>query len=197
MKETAHRKSLTLKKLDESGQVIVNEINKLLGRRRVKVKNNLHKLKKNKLLIGSHNKTLKHHYITLNVFEKHRIDLEQKCTIDKKTISPINEDEHLILDPGPTPFALSYSLKTFQKLTISNAIAVINNFSQYRNIKVFMPDGSLKEVSISLIAPIKRNFKLLYGNATILRSLSLIILNLQNICKLKINQANTLNPKTL
>jgi len=166
MKKTAYRRSLILEKLDETGQVNVNDLSELLGVSEVTIRNDLDKLEKNKLLIRAHGGAFKTNNIALNVSEKKKINLDLKRIIGKKAAGLINEDESVILDSGTTTFELSSNLKDFQNLTvISNALDIVNNLSQYKNLEVFMPGGYLKEFSMSLVGPMaERNFRQLYCN---------------------------------
>ena len=166
MKKTAYRRSLILEKLDEKGQVNVNELSDALGVSEVTIRNDLDNLEKNKLLIRAHGGAFKTNNIALNVSEKRKINQEAKRLIGKKASKLISEDESIILDSGTTSFELSNNLKDFKRLTvISNALDIVNNLSQYKNLEVFMPGGYLKEFSMSLVGPMaERNFKQLYCN---------------------------------
>ena len=166
MNKTALRRSLILEKLDEAGQVNVTELSQLLRVSEVTIRNDLDKLEKNKLLIRAHGGAFKANNIALNVSEKKKINLDYKRLIGKKAVSLINEDERIILDSGTTTFELSTNLKDFKNLTvISNALDIVNNLSQYKNLEVFMPGGYLKEFSMSLVGPMaERNLRQLYCN---------------------------------
>ena len=166
MKKTAYRRSLILEKLDEKGQVNVNELSEALGVSEVTIRNDLDNLEKNKLLIRAHGGAFKTNNIALNVSEKRKINQDAKRLIGKKAAKLISEDESIILDSGTTTFELSNNLKDFKNLTvISNALDIVNNLSQYKNLDVFMPGGYLKEFSMSLVGPMaERNFKQLYCN---------------------------------
>ncbi len=166
MKKTAYRRSLILEKLDEKGQVNVNELSDALGVSEVTIRNDLDNLEKNKLLIRAHGGAFKTNNIALNVSEKRKINQDAKRLIGKKASKLISEDESIILDSGTTSFELSNNLKDFKRLTvISNALDIVNNLSQYKNLEVFMPGGYLKEFSMSLVGPMaERNFKQLYCN---------------------------------
>lgn len=166
MKKTAYRRSLILEKLDETGQVNVRDLSELLGVSEVTIRNDLDKLEKNKLLIRAHGGAFKTNNIALNVSEKKKINIDLKRLIGKKAASLISEEDSIILDSGTTTFELSNNLKKFDSLTvISNALDIVNNLSQHKQLEVFMPGGYLKEFSMSLVGPMaERNFKQLYCN---------------------------------
>ncbi|MDG3583559.1 MULTISPECIES: transcriptional repressor AgaR [Galbibacter] len=166
MKKTAQRRSLILKKLDETGQVNVNELSELLGVSEVTIRNDLDKLEKNNLLIRAHGGAFKTNNLALTVTEKKQINLDIKRNIGREAASLITEDDSIILDSGTTTFEVSNNLSEFKRLTvISNALDIVNNLAQYKNLEVFMPGGYLKEFSMSLVGPMaERNFKQLYCN---------------------------------
>lgn len=86
--------------------------------------------------------------------------------MERKQYRLIEENDSIILDSGTTTFEVSNNLEDFNKLTvISNALDIINNLSQYKNIETFVPGGFLKEFSMSLVGPMAaRNFEQLYSN---------------------------------
>ncbi|HLV62830.1 transcriptional repressor AgaR [Galbibacter sp.] len=166
MKKTAQRRSFILQKLDEVGQVNVNELSELLGVSEVTIRNDLDKLEKNNLLIRAHGGAFKTNNLALTVTEKKRINHDIKRIIGKKAASLIKEDDSIILDSGTTTFEIGNNLSHFKRLTvISNALDIVNNLANYKNLEVFMPGGYLKEFSMSLVGPMaERNFKQLYCN---------------------------------
>ncbi|MCX2679245.1 transcriptional repressor AgaR [Galbibacter sp. EGI 63066] len=166
IKKTVQRRSLILQKLDENGQVNVNELSDLLGVSEVTIRNDLDKLEKNNLLIRAHGGAFKTNNLALTVTEKKKINLDIKRAIGKKAASFINEDDSIILDSGTTTFEISNNLSSYKRLTvISNALDIINNLAHFDNLEVFMPGGYLKEFSMSMVGPMaERNFKQLYCN---------------------------------
>lgn len=166
MKKAAQRRSFILEKLDENGQVSVQELSEALGVSEVTIRNDLDKLEKGSLLIRAHGGAFKSNNILFNVNEKKKINLDQKRKIGKKALSLISENDSIILDSGTTTFEISNNLKDFRSLTvISNALDIVNNLSSCDNVEVFMPGGYLKEFSMSLVGPMaERNFKQLHCN---------------------------------
>lgn len=166
MKKTAQRRSFILEKLDDQGQVTVQELSESLGVSEVTIRNDLGNLEKNNLLIRAHGGAFKTNNLLFNVNEKKKINLEQKRKIGKKAVTLINDNESIILDSGTTTFEISSNLKEFRSLTvISNALDIVNNLSNNENLDVFMPGGYLKEFSMSLVGPMaERNFKQLHCN---------------------------------
>lgn len=164
MRKAAGRRSRILQILDELGQVNVHTLSQDLGVSEVTIRNDLDKLEKSKLLIRAHGGAFKTSNIALTVTEKKRINIEAKRLIGKKAISLIEENDSVILDSGTTTFEIASGLGHFEKLTvISNALDIINNLAQYKNVEVFVPGGYLKEFSMSLVGPMaERNFRQLY-----------------------------------
>lgn len=161
MKKTAYRRSLILKELDEKGQVNVNDLSEALGVSEVTIRNDLDKLEKNNLLVRAHGGAFKTNNLALTVTEKKKLNLDVKRKIGKKAASLIEENDSIILDSGTTTFEISNNLHNFGRLTvISNALDIVNNLAQYKNLDVFMPGGYLKEFSMSLVGPMaERNLK--------------------------------------
>lgn len=166
MKKTAQRRSFILEKLDEKGQVTVQELSESLGVSEVTIRNDLDNLEKNNLLIRAHGGAFKTNNILFTVNEKKKINLEQKRKIGKKAVSLIKDNDSIILDSGTTTFEISNNLQGFRSLTvISNALDIVNNLSSCENLDVYMPGGYLKEFSMSLVGPMaERNFKQLFCN---------------------------------
>ncbi|MGY5846133.1 transcriptional repressor AgaR [Salegentibacter sp. HM20] len=166
MKKTAYRRSRILEELDTNGQVNVNELSAALGVSEVTIRNDLDKLEKNNLLVRAHGGAFKPNNAALPVTEKKKINLDIKRRIGKKAISLINEEDSIILDSGTTTFEITNNLGGFERLTvISNALDIVNNLAQYKNLEVFMPGGYLKEFSMSLVGPMaERNLRQLYCN---------------------------------
>ena len=164
MKKATERRSKILQILDEFGQVNVQSLSEEMNVSEVTIRNDLDKLEKNKLLIRAHGGAFKTNNIALTVTEKKKINIAAKRLIGKKAVSLIEEKDSIILDSGTTTFEVANNLGGFKKLTvISNALDIINNLSQFENVQVLVPGGSLKEFSMSLIGPMaERNFRQLY-----------------------------------
>ena len=166
MKKTAYRRSLILKKLDEDGQVNVNELSESLGVSEVTIRNDLDKLEKNNLLVRAHGGAFKTNNIALTVVEKKQINLAEKRLIGKKAASLLQEEDTVILDSGTTTFEITNNISDKQSLRIiSNALDIVNNLSQFKNIEVIMPGGFLKDFSMSMVGPLaEKNLRQLYCN---------------------------------
>lgn len=166
MRKAAARRSEILQILDELGKVNVKDLSDELKVSEVTIRNDLDKLEKNKLLIRAHGGAFKTNNIALAVSEKKNLNLEFKRKIGKKAVALIAENDSIILDSGTTTFEISSNLKELKGITvISNALDIVNNLSQYKNIEVFMAGGYLKEFSMSLVGPMaERNLRQLYCN---------------------------------
>ncbi|TRZ41853.1 transcriptional repressor AgaR [Robertkochia solimangrovi] len=166
MKKAAERRANILKILDELGKVDVQELSEKFGVTEVTIRNDLDKLEKNRLLVRTHGGAFKTSNIALTVSEKKGVNQELKRLIGKKAASLIDEKDSIILDSGTTTFEISNNLAGFNELTvISNALDIVNNLSQYKNLQVYMPGGYLKEFSMSLVGPMaERNLRQLHCN---------------------------------
>lgn len=166
MRKAAERRSKILQILDDSGQVSVSSLSEAMNVSEVTIRNDLDKLEKSQLLVRAHGGAFKTNNLPLAVSEKKGINVEAKRAIGKKAISIIREDDSIILDSGTTTFEISNNLGSFQKLTVvSNALDIISNLCQYKNVQVLVPGGFLKEFSMSLVGPMaERNFRQLNCN---------------------------------
>ncbi|HET7361261.1 MAG TPA: transcriptional repressor AgaR [Salinimicrobium sp.] len=166
MRKAAARRSRIVQILDDLGKVNVKDLSQELNVSEVTIRNDLDKLEKSKLLIRAHGGAFKTNNIALAVSEKKSINLDYKRLIGKKAVSLIEENDSIILDSGTTTFEISSNLGKIENITvISNALDIVNNLSQFKNLQVFMPGGYLKEFSMSLVGPMaERNLKQLYCN---------------------------------
>ncbi|MCK0135359.1 transcriptional repressor AgaR [Arenibacter sp. M-2] len=166
MKKTAKRRSTILQELDKHGQVAVNELSKILGVSEVTIRNDLDNLEKNNLLIRAHGGAFKLNNLALTITEKKQINFDVKRLIGKKAASIIMEDDSIILDSGTTTFEISNNLNDFKRLkVICNALDIVNNLAQKKNLEILMLGGSLKEASMSLVGPMaERNLRQLHCN---------------------------------
>lgn len=166
MKKAAERRSKILEILDELGQVNVNHLSQKMNVSEVTIRNDLDKLEKNKLLVRAHGGAFKTNNLGLAVSEKKNINLKYKRLIGKKATTFINKNDSIILDSGTTTFEISNNLRDIEQITvISNALDIVNNLSNFKNLQVYMPGGYLKEFSMSLVGPMaERNLKQLFCN---------------------------------
>ena len=166
IKKTAQRRSLILKELDKTGQVNVNDLSQILEVSEVTIRNDLDKLEQSHLLIRAHGGAFKMNNLVLSITEKKQINQSLKRAIGKKAAALINEGDSIILDSGTTTLEISNNLSGFNRLkVITNALDIVNNLSQSRNLEVLMPGGYLKEFSMSLVGPLaERNIRYLYCN---------------------------------
>lgn len=166
MRKAAERRSQIIQILDDLGKVNVKDLSEKLNVSEVTIRNDLDKLEKNKLLIRAHGGAFKTNNIALAVSEKKRLNLEYKRKIGKRAVELIAENDAIILDSGTTTFEISSNLDKLKGITvISNALDIVNNLAQYKDLEVFMPGGYLKEFSMSLVGPMaERNLKQLYCN---------------------------------
>lgn len=166
MKKAAERRAKILEILDELNKVNVTDLSQELKVSEVTIRNDLDKLEKNKLLVRAHGGAFKTSNLALAVSEKKSINRELKRKIGKKAVSLIQENDSIILDSGTTTFEISSNLGKFKSVTvITNALDIVNNLAQFKDLKVYMPGGFLKEFSMSLVGPMaERNLRQLYCN---------------------------------
>lgn len=166
IKKTAKRRSLILEELDKTGQVTVSDLSTMFKVSEVTIRNDLDNLEKNGLLVRAHGGAFKTNNLVLTVNEKKKINLDQKRRIGKRAASLILEDESVILDSGSTTIEISNNLTHFNRLNvITNALDIVNNLANCKNVEVSMLGGYLKGFSMSLVGPMaERNLRQMHCN---------------------------------
>ncbi|MFI0429366.1 transcriptional repressor AgaR [Mariniflexile sp. HMF6888] len=166
MNKTAKRRALILEELDKIGQVNVAELSEILSVSEVTIRNDLANLEKNNLLIRAHGGAFKTNNLVLTVNEKKKINLDAKRLIGKTAASLIHEDESIILDSGSTTIEISNNISHFKRLSvITNALDIVNNLANNKNIELLMLGGYLKDFSMSLVGPIaEQNLRQMHCN---------------------------------
>ena len=108
------------------------------------------------MLIRFRGGALKHHRVGLDfkLNEKSKQHLAEKQTIGRKATELINEGDTIILDSGTTTMEIAKNLSKFSNLTvITNALNIAGYLSNFKNIKIIMLGGYLRENSLSLVGP--------------------------------------------
>jgi DeoR family transcriptional regulator, aga operon transcriptional repressor len=155
-KSTVSRRAKILEQLEDKGQVSITELSKMFKISEVTIRNDLSHLEKQNMLIRARGGAIKIKYyrrgIDPSFSEKQKEYLKEKQRIAKEAVKLIEEGDTIILDSGTTTTEIAKNLDHFQNLTIiTNALNIASILSEYEGIKIFMPGGSLRKKSLSLV----------------------------------------------
>ena len=81
-----------------------------------------------------------------------------------RSVNLISDGDTIVLDSGSTTTEIAKNLKQFKSLTIiTNALNIASILSEYEGINIFMPGGSLRKKSLSLVGVLAdENFEKFY-----------------------------------
>lgn len=167
-KSTVSRRAKILEELDSKGQVAVTELSKLFNISEVTIRNDLDHLEKQNMLIRARGGAIKIKFqrmgFDLSISDKQKEFLKEKQLIAKEAIKLIEEGDTIVLDSGTTATEIAKNLGQFTNLTIiTNALNIASILSEYEGINIFMPGGSLRKKSLSLVGVLAdENFEKFY-----------------------------------
>lgn len=166
-KTTLNRRKQILQKINDEGEVLINQLSKEFGVSEVTIRNDLRQLEQKRTLVRARGGAIK---ITNNVSldqrisEKDKIHYIEKAAIGKKAAELVREGDTMIMDSGTTTAEIVKNLSGFNELTIiTNALNIVNQLILFPNIKVIIPGGYLRRTSMSLVGPLaEKNFNKFY-----------------------------------
>ena len=166
-KTTLHRRNQILQKIDEKGEVLINELSKEFDVSEVTIRNDLKQLEQKRTLVRARGGAIKiHHNVSLDqrISYKDKINYLEKAAIGKRAAELVKEGETMIMDSGTTTAEIVKNLSGFEELTIiTNALNIVNQLISFPKIKVIIPGGYLRRTSMSLIGPLaEKNFNKFY-----------------------------------
>lgn len=167
-KSTVSRRAKILEELELKGQVSVSELSILFDISEVTIRNDLGHLEKQNMLIRARGGAIKVKFqrmsIDPSISDKQKEYLKEKQQIAKEAIKLIEEGDTIILDSGTTTTEIAKNLEKFKNLTIiTNALNIAGILSEYEGINIFMPGGSLRKKSLSLVGVLAdENFEKFY-----------------------------------
>lgn len=167
-KSTVSRRAKILDELELKGQVSVRELSEMFNISEVTIRNDLGHLEKQNMLIRARGGAIKIKYhgsaIDPSFSDKQKEFLKEKQRIAKAAIELIGEGDTIVLDSGTTTTEIAKSLEDFSNLTIiTNALNIASVLAEYEGISIFMPGGSLRKRSLSLIGVLAdENFEKFY-----------------------------------
>jgi len=164
---TVERRKTILNQISESGQVLVHELSKEFNVSEVTIRNDLEQLEKKNMLIRARGGAIKAERgvgIDYRLSEKDKLNNDEKVRIGKQAAQLINEHDTIIIDSGTTTMEVARNLSHLNDLTvISNAINIISQLIQLKNLNLIIPGGYLRKNSLSLVGPLaEKNLNNLY-----------------------------------
>lgn len=167
-KSTVSRRAKILEDLESKGEVSVKELSKTLKISEVTIRNDLAHLEKQNMLIRARGGAIKIKFYRIGtdptITEKQKEFLKEKQRIAKAAVELINDGDTIILDSGSTTTEIAKNLENFKNLTIiTNALNIASILAEYEGINIFMPGGSLRKKSLSLVGVLAdENFEKFY-----------------------------------
>jgi DeoR family transcriptional regulator of aga operon len=153
-KSTVSRRTAILEKLNETGQVDVNELSNEFNVSEVTIRNDLGRLETKNLLIKVRGGAIKVDRVGMDfaLSDKNKHNSEEKERIGRTAAGLIEEGDTIILDSGTTTMEIARNLSAFQNLTvITNALNVAQVLADYKDANVIVPGGFLRKNSLSLV----------------------------------------------
>ncbi|HBL77364.1 MAG: DeoR family transcriptional regulator [Bacteroidetes bacterium GWF2_42_66] len=167
-KSTVSRRAKILEELELKGQVLVRELSKMFNISEVTIRNDLTHLEKQNMLIRARGGAIKIKYHMMgsdsSFSEKQKEFQKEKQLITKEAIKLIEDGDTIVLDSGTTTTEIAKNLEQFKNLTIiTNALNIAIILSEYEGFNIFMPGGSLRKKSLSLVGVLAdENFEKFY-----------------------------------
>jgi DeoR family transcriptional regulator of aga operon len=167
-KSTVSRRAKILEEIEVKGQVSVSELSKMFDISEVTIRNDLGHLEKQNMLIRARGGAIKIKFHRMGIdpsfSDKQKEFLKEKQRIAKAAIKLIEEGDTIVVDSGTTTTEIAKNLEGFSNLTIiTNALNIASILSEYEGINIFMPGGSLRKKSLSLVGVLAdENFEKFY-----------------------------------
>ncbi|MCF6332315.1 MAG: DeoR/GlpR family DNA-binding transcription regulator, partial [Draconibacterium sp.] len=167
-KSTVYRRAKILEELESKGQVLVPELSKMFKISEVTIRNDLAHLEKQNMLIRARGGAIKiKFYLGVgdsSLSDKQLEFREEKQLISKEAIKLIEDGDTIAIDSGTTTTEIAKNLVQFKNLTIiTNALNIASILSEYEGFNIFMPGGSLRKKSLSLVGVLAdENFEKFY-----------------------------------
>jgi len=151
---TLERRARILEQVDAAGQVEIQNLSGIFRVSEVTIRNDLAQLEQKNLLLRTRGGAIKQRRVGLDfaLAEKQKQHLEEKQHIGRAAAELIKEYDTIILDSGSTTMEIAKNLGHLNHATvITNALNIASILAEYKNIKVIIPGGFLRENSYSLV----------------------------------------------
>lgn len=164
---TVERRKSILHQINEAGQVLVHELSREFDVSEVTIRNDLEQLEKKNMLIRARGGAIKKENVVgidYRLSEKDKLNSEEKARIGKKAAQLINEHNTIIIDSGTTTLEIAKNLGHLNDITIiCNALNIVSQLIQLKNVNLIIPGGYLRKNSLSLVGPLaEKNLQNLY-----------------------------------
>lgn len=151
---TVERRRIILDLLQQNKQVNVSDLNEQFGVSEVTLRKDLRYLENKNLLIRSRGGAMLPVKVgdDLSVKKRMVLNLVQKKSIAAAASILIKEGDTIILDSGTTLMQLATHFEKIKKLTvISNALDIVHELANFKNLKIIVPGGIFNKKSFSLV----------------------------------------------
>lgn len=153
MKNSTTRHEFILKRLQENGRVMVEELSAVTGVSGVTIRKDLKLLEDKNLLFRTKGGGSVHNPYTIErpINEKELLHAKEKDMIAKAALSIIGDNDSILIGSGTTVFSLAKALHPERRLTvITPAIKVALELSNRANVEVMQLGGLLRPNSSSV-----------------------------------------------
>jgi DeoR family transcriptional regulator of aga operon len=166
-RSTVNRRNQIIIKIQDKGQVLVDELSKEFGVSEVTIRNDLEQLERKNMLIRARGGAINHEprvRIDHRLNEKGKLNFKEKAAIGRQAAKLIKEGETIIIDSGTTTIEIIKNISHLKELTlISNALNIVNELSDSPDFNVIIPGGYLRKTSMSMVGPMaEKNLKNLH-----------------------------------
>jgi len=164
---TVERRRRIVDKIQEHGQVFIQELSQQFGVSEVTIRNDLDQLEAKKMLIRARGGAINFEgYVGIDpqIEQKNQLNYRQKALIGRKAAQLIKEGDTIILDSGTTTSEIVQHIPSFERLNIiTNALNIVRLLMDHPRINVIIPGGYLRQNAMSLVGPLaERNLRSLY-----------------------------------
>ena len=154
---TVSRRNDILDRINQEGQVYVDELSRDFGVSEVTIRNDLDQLEQKNLLIRARGGAMKIEGrvgVDYNLSEKDKLNYEEKVKIGKAAAKLINNSEIVLIDSGTTTAEMVKNLSDTVELTvITNALNIAALLINHPGVNLTIPGGFLRKKSHSLVGP--------------------------------------------
>ncbi len=167
-KSTVSRRARILEELELKGQVSVTDLSKMFEISEVTIRNDLAHLERQNMLIRARGGAIKIKFNRMEIDSSgsgsQKEFLREKQLIAQAAVELINDGDTIVLDSGSTTTEIAKNLEKFTNLTIiTNALNIASILAEYEGFHIFMPGGSLRKKSLSLVGVLAdENFEKFY-----------------------------------
>lgn len=147
------RHKYILDQLDKNGKVLVLDLCEELGVSSVTIRKDLRFLEEENLLFRTHGGATKQNPYTTDksVYEKAKINVEEKRRIGKLAASLIEENDSIIIASGTTLLAMAEEIKPKGELTVvTSSLQVATQMGAFHNAEIIQLGGTVRKTSFSV-----------------------------------------------